>query len=122
MTLRAIVWHADEWLHRHEMAYREELSAQPEAHKRWGQHPAQSTAHAISSGQARGHASPGECRRDSASGNAPSDSFRASGRALVRETFEQWEARKSGIAVISKKQARERRRLSAAEFDLRFAR
>lgn len=42
------------------------------------------------------------------------------------ETFQQWEARRSGIAPVAKKPAcagRSRRRgLSAAEFDLRFAR
>jgi hypothetical protein len=37
------------------------------------------------------------------------------------EKFLQWEARKSGVAVISKKEARRRRGISAAEFDLQFA-
>lgn len=39
-----------------------------------------------------------------------------------RETFQQWEARRSGVAPVSKKEARRRRALTAAEFDLRFAR
>jgi hypothetical protein len=39
------------------------------------------------------------------------------------ETFSEWETRKSGVAVISKKEARRRReRVTAAAFDLRFAR
>jgi hypothetical protein len=44
-------------------------------------------------------------------------------RAPARsETFLEWEARKSGIAVVSKKEARRRReRTNAAAFDLRFA-
>lgn len=37
-----------------------------------------------------------------------------------RETFQQWEARRSGVAVISKKEAR-RGAVSAAAFDLRFS-
>lgn len=36
------------------------------------------------------------------------------------ETFAEWEARRSGVAVVTKREAR-RRRLSAREFDLRFA-
>jgi hypothetical protein len=40
-----------------------------------------------------------------------------------RETWSQWEARRSGVAVISKKEARRRReRVTASAFDLRFAR
>jgi hypothetical protein len=38
------------------------------------------------------------------------------------ETFLQWEARRSGVAVVSKKEARRRRGLTARAFDLRFAR
>jgi hypothetical protein len=38
------------------------------------------------------------------------------------ETFLQWEARKSGVAPVSKKVARRRReRMTAAAFDLKFA-
>lgn len=38
------------------------------------------------------------------------------------ETFQQWEARKSGVAVISKKEARRRReRVTTSAFDRRFA-
>jgi hypothetical protein len=40
-----------------------------------------------------------------------------------RETFAEWEMRKSGVAPASKKAARKHReRLTAAAFDLRFAR
>jgi len=39
------------------------------------------------------------------------------------ESFEQWEARRSGVAPVSKKAARQRReRQGAAAFDLRYAR
>lgn len=39
------------------------------------------------------------------------------------ESFQQWEARRSGIAPISKKAARHRReRLTASAFDLKYAR
>jgi uncharacterized protein YmfQ (DUF2313 family) len=39
------------------------------------------------------------------------------------ETFVQWEARRSGVAPVSKKTARRRReRVTASAFDLRFAR
>jgi hypothetical protein len=39
-----------------------------------------------------------------------------------RETFLQWEARKSGVTVISKKEARRHReRVTASGFDRRFA-
>jgi len=37
------------------------------------------------------------------------------------ETFQQWEARRSGVAVISKKEARRRRGITARAFDFRFA-
>jgi hypothetical protein len=49
---------------------------------------------------------------------------RVSGRA-ESENFQQWEARRSGIAPISKKAARQRRekaRMTAAAFDLKYAR
>ena len=39
-----------------------------------------------------------------------------------RENFQQWEARRSGVAPVSKKEAHRRRAVSAAAFDLRFAR
>jgi len=36
------------------------------------------------------------------------------------ESFQQWEARRSGIAIVSKKEARRRRHTSASAFDSRF--
>ena len=36
------------------------------------------------------------------------------------ESFVQWEARRSGVAVVSKKQARARRHTTAADFDSRW--
>ena len=43
-------------------------------------------------------------------------------RPVVHETFLEWEARKSGVAPVSKKVARARRqRAGAASFDLRFS-
>lgn len=94
MTLRSLLWHADEWLHAREVELREDLS---------GRHQVPELA-ATSTG------------KTDQSQDMP---HRAPGRS---ETYLQWEARRSGIAVISKKQAREHRRQTAAEFDLRFAR
>jgi hypothetical protein len=37
------------------------------------------------------------------------------------ETFYEWEARRSGVAVIGKKEANLRHAISAREFDLRFS-
>lgn len=48
------------------------------------------------------------------------DSLRRQGTPR-RESFQQWEARRSGVALVSKKEARRRRALTAREFDLRFA-
>jgi hypothetical protein len=39
----------------------------------------------------------------------------------AQSSFQKWEARRSGVAVITKKQATRRRRLTAADFDRRFA-
>lgn len=36
------------------------------------------------------------------------------------ETYLEWETRRSGVAIVSKKQARRRRQLSAADFDRVF--
>lgn len=41
--------------------------------------------------------------------------------APARNVYAEWEARRSGVAVISKKQARQRRHATAADFDRRFA-
>jgi hypothetical protein len=92
MMLRAIVWHADEWLHRQELQLREECAA------------------------ARAPVTPTRDRGDMVEvfgvGRVPPQ------RRI--ETFQQWEARRSGVAPVAKKSRR--RGLSAAEFDLRFAR
>lgn len=97
MLLRAIVWHADEWIQRQEVALREECAA------------------------GRALVTPTRGRGDMAEvfgvGRVPPQR---------RDTFQQWEARRSGIALLSKGavQSRDgyRRGVSAAEFDARFAR
>lgn len=92
MLLSAMVWHLDDWVHRQQVKLRNELSdAVP-------------------------------LRPAPAILRAGSEPDRAAARARVHfENFEQWEARKSGVAVISKKEARRRGRLTVAEFDRRFA-
>lgn len=42
-------------------------------------------------------------------------------RPATGEDFQQWEARRSGFAPVSKKKAVRRQRLTAADFDRRFA-
>jgi len=42
-------------------------------------------------------------------------------QAAAGEDFTQWEARRSGVAPVTKKSARRRHRLTAAEFDRQFA-
>jgi hypothetical protein len=96
MVLRAIVWHVDEWLHRQEVALRNDLC---------GRKTCIETAASVSERPiSSGHASPTKTGRPQG------------------ETVLQWEARKSGIAVISKKDARRRReRPTSTAFDRRFA-
>ena len=101
MTLRAIIWRADEWLHRQEVKLREELSLQDKQDV-----PARVTASGCTIGSSE---SP---FRGGVGSAAP---------ARKTETFQQWEARRSGIAVVSNKEARRRRPLSASAFDLRFS-
>jgi len=91
--LRKLVDLVDDRLHRAEVRLRNDLSDQ-----RDGQHPSRT----VLTREDMLHQ-----RRDERPGS---------------ETFMQWEARRSGVAVISKKAARRRRALSAAGFDLRFAR
>jgi hypothetical protein len=66
----------------------------------------------------------GSCSRSSAQAPAQRADrarvLRAPAPIVHAETFMQWEARKSGVAVVSKKEAR-RQRTSAAGFDLRFS-
>lgn len=91
MTLRAILWHADEWLHRQELAHRLQREML-------------------------------EIREDLAATQAPAQ--RANRAGMLRapapktETFQQWEARRSGIAPIAKQSRR--RGVSAANFDRSF--
>lgn len=108
MALRSIVWHVDEWLHRQEVAYRDSVA---------GQHP---SVQRIDGADARGHASP--ARPDEQSTPTLPREVTATRPSRRRETFAQWEARRSGIAAVSKKEARRRRGMPVREFDLRFAR
>jgi hypothetical protein len=103
MLLRAIVWRVDDWLHRQEVALRDELVLQNAVH-----------GHREVAGRAelRKAASPAR--------SFGADSSKSTERPVHQETFQQWEARRSGVAVISKKSAR--RRMTAAAFDARFAR
>lgn len=89
MLLSAIVWRVDEWIHKQQLALREELS---------GAVPVAPMS-----------------ARHSDVGSTPTPRSK-------RESFQQWEARRSGIAVMSKKEAHRQRAISASEFDLRFAR
>jgi hypothetical protein len=85
MTLRAIVWRTDDWLHGAEVRLREELAA----------------SEAV----------------------GPQRSDRDEVRILTpaQSPHQKWEARRSGVAPVSKKSCQRRRRLSAADFDRRFA-
>jgi len=91
MTLRAILWRADEWLHRRELALRQDL----DLHKTLGSRetPARMAGPALP---------------------------RKTPPAIVRESFLQWEARRSGVSPITK--PHRRRGISAADFDRSFAR
>jgi hypothetical protein len=98
--LRKLVDIADDRLHATEVRLREELSMRPEG--------ANST---------QGLPLPPHAEAKSA------EVFAAG--ATKHEDFQQWEARRSGIAPISKKAARQRREkahMTAAAFDLRYAR
>jgi hypothetical protein len=103
MMLRAIVWHADEWLHRQELALRE-YSASVDGKSSLARN-------AIDFHKTLGS-------RETAPVAGPVN--RAIRPATVRETFLQWEARKSGVVPIVK--AHRRRCMTAAQFDARFAR
>lgn len=95
MLLGAIVWRLDDWLHRQQVKLRKEIEFRTAARN----------AVRIPAAVARptsGHCVPAAQRQP--------------------ETFLQWEARKSGVAVITKKEARHRRdRLTSTAFDRRFA-
>jgi len=105
MLLRAIVWRADDWLHRREVALREELVLQNAVHV---------SGHREVTGRAELRSAASPVRSFGA------DSSKSAERPVHRESFQQWEARRSGIAVISKKSTRHR--MTAAEFDARYAR
>jgi len=93
--LRKLVDAADDRLHAAEVSLRNDLSARNEAPK-----PVATRIGDAEQSQDMPH--------------------RASGRA---ESFIEWEARRSGIAPISKKAARRRReRMTAAAFDVKYAR
>ena len=96
--LRKLVDVADDRLHSTELALREEIASVGAARSAAdGKLPGQNSANA------RFCAQPG----DSQAG---------------KETFLQWEARRSGVAPVSKKATRQRReRLTAAGFDLRYS-
>jgi hypothetical protein len=57
-------------------------------------------------------------------GNCPTVTDETAQETPIRgTTFQQWEARRSGIAPITKKAARQRRqRMTASAFDLKYAR
>lgn len=98
MALRSIVWRVDDWLHGQEIALREAIEGVT-SRKRSGNSVSETTD-----------------RED-----MPHQRNRLPLPLPVRESFQQWEARRSGVAVISKKSAR-RHRPTAAEFDARYAR
>ncbi len=88
MTLRALVWRADEWLHRAELRLREDLEAAKKL-----------TLPTV----VRSAAKPGLVREPKS-------------HPLARVTFLEWEARKSGVRPAVKAR-RGRQRHSAADFD-----
>ena len=114
-ALRAVIWHADEWLHRREVKLREEIERSarrpdylaPQLVRRESDALRADTKHSPVRG---------------CDGSVASHNGRRAERSKVTETFPQWEARRSGIAIVSKKDARRRRQTSSSAFDLRFAR
>lgn len=117
--LRKLVDVADDRLHAAEVQLREELSdlspQKGESHdpRNGSARPAGHSAHHS------GTAQPGQQTARSAA-IAARDAKPELPAHRHHETFAQWEARRSGVAVVTKREAR-RRRLSAREFDLRFA-
>jgi hypothetical protein len=106
MALRSLLWHADEWLHRREVRLREEISnGEPEIRERM-EGVGQGAALRVHSLAPKAAGAPGKPHRPT---------------SMRSETFLQWEARRSGVAVVSKKEARRRRQISASAFDLRFS-
>lgn len=102
MAMRSVVWTVDEWLHTQELRLREDLEQL---------------------GSARGVVTslPPKPRPQFGSGDGAASVKRAGElRAPAPASYSEWEARKSGIAVISKKSAR-RRGMPARAFDLKFS-
>lgn len=92
-TLRAIVWHVDEWIYDQEVKLREEISGRDQVSGKVA-----SISEKTDQSQDMPHRAPAR---------------------PGTETFEQWELRRN-VAPISKKAAR-RRGMPARAFDLRFS-
>ncbi len=114
--LRKLIDVADDRLHAAEVKLRNELQdSLPGSIPRQG----------VGSTRPAGHASPlaaGERSTGCENGVSVQDPDRSSPE-LLPNTYAQWEARRSGIAPIAKKAARQRRqRMTASAFDLKYAR
>jgi hypothetical protein len=92
MTLSALVWRLDDWVHTQQAKLQDEIKFR--SLRQSAPMPAEKAVRGLP---------------------------RALRDASQPETFLQWEARRSGVAVITKKEARRRRYASAADFDRRFA-
>jgi hypothetical protein len=88
MLLRSIVWAADEWLHRAELRLREDLAASE-----------QKSLRVVPQQRSKRGPEPGVEAEP------------------ARESFLQWEARRSGVAPIEKAKRRSRQHRGAADFD-----
>lgn len=93
MRLRAIVWHADEWLHAEELKLRVDLRELGTTK------PVRAAGNGANAPRLASH------------GDCPTHG----------ETFTEWEARRSGIAPVAKRKALRRRGVPARAFDLRFS-
>lgn len=115
--LRKLLDLADDWLHNAEVELRNDLS--PSAEKRETNAPTPAQTNAVR----RSHDAGGIAQLDQ---QTPGSARVAAGDAQRmaknrhHETYAEWEKRRSGVTVISKRETR-RRRLSARDFDLRFA-
>jgi hypothetical protein len=136
MTLRAIVWNVDEWLHAQELRLRKDLeqlgtargvvtSLPPKPRPQFGS--GDGAASVKRAGELRASAPTDLLAIESPCCEEPLTFTRKAQSPVTRatpsrglETFDQWEMRKSGVAVISKKEAR-RRGMPASAFDLRFS-
>jgi DNA-binding PucR family transcriptional regulator len=111
--LRKLVDVADDRLHATEVRLREEISLRvpvEPARVARSERPALPNSSALQNDEFSG---------DRVSGRLP----RSGEQERTGETWQQWEARRSGIAPITKKAARQRRaRMTASAFDLKYAR